>query len=315
MRLTLLLADRKRSGPSATFARWLRFGSQLPSSTSGADDALRQCFEFLGTHIPTAALTHSLDAQATHVATDQQSTWVRADPAYVMADGLTLRLAACGEMDLSINENVQLAQTLKPLFGDFGLVLDTQCRNRWYVKCSSETRLPEFSPPGDALGDDLARHLPRGYDSVRWRALLNEVQIALHQHAVNAQRVQRGLVPVNSVWFFGAGRLPEWVRSTFSRVYSAEGVVCALANIAGIASNALPESFATMASSQVDECLLDLREQFFSPDFERCWLAQIDTALAIRKVQSVHLLFASGERYRVTRWHRWRVWRRARESK
>ena len=40
------------------------------------------------------------------------------------------------------------------------------------------------------------------------RMLLNEVQVLLHQHPLNAARQTRGLPPVNSVWFWGAGRLP-----------------------------------------------------------------------------------------------------------
>ena len=36
--------------------------------------------------------------------------------------------------------------------------------------------------------------------------LLNEIQMFMHQHPVNQQRIQRGTLPINSLWFWGGGR-------------------------------------------------------------------------------------------------------------
>ena len=51
-----------------------------------------------------------------------------------------------------------------------------------------------------------------GEGAERWRALLNESQIVLHNHPINAVREARGAVAVNSLWFWGAGTLPDSVR-------------------------------------------------------------------------------------------------------
>ena len=80
--------------------------------------------------------------------------------------------------------------------------------------CRAGAKLPAFAAPDEALGDDLfdapARQAPEGR---RWRALLSEAQVVLHNHPLNAQRVAAGLAPVNSLWFWGAGALPDHVRT------------------------------------------------------------------------------------------------------
>jgi hypothetical protein len=47
--------------------------------------------------------------------------------------------------------------------------------------------------------------MPTGRDAVRVIAWVNELQMALHEHPVNARRESRGLPPVNSVWLWGFG--------------------------------------------------------------------------------------------------------------
>jgi len=74
--------------------------------------------------------------------------------------------------------------------------------------------------------------LPEGDNARQWRSLLNEAQIVLTQHPLNAQRARRGLPPVNSVWFWGAGVLPQWVRCGFARIYTNDETATALARLA-----------------------------------------------------------------------------------
>lgn len=296
------LAHVKVRLPTAVPAAWLARGDRLPDAAPGRDAALRECFEFTGTQIPSAALTRSLDA-----ADAVGALWLRADPAWVMADAVTLRLLACGNMDLSAPDSEQLARALKPLFGDAGFLLEPATPSRWYLRCPAGAQLPAFSSPQAALGDDIARHLPQGESGRRWRHLMNEAQVILHNHAVNAERSRRGATPVNSLWFWGAGHLPDWVRTTFSRVASNDDIVRALAQLAGV-----PVA-GTMADA-LDAALGDIRVLV---DLDGpasiatgSWAESIQTALADRIVAQVELKFASGERYRYRYGHRWRFWRK-----
>lgn len=286
--LTLLLPELARVERSPRLALWLSRGNGLPDAKSGRAIALRECFEFIGTTLPVAALTRSLDAGDAPGA-----QWLRADPAYAMADSVTARLMACGKLGLSQQESDELSRALRPLFGDAGFPLEAPRPDRWYLRFPLDARLPACADPHDAIGDDLMRHLPRGDNERQWRSLFNEAQVILHNHPVNARRVQRGQVPANSLWFWGAGKLPDWVRTPFARVASPDPVVAALAKLAKI-----PVVDAHAALAKTDAAiLLDAAEV---PE------------IAARRFSGIDLLFASGERIHYRHAHRWRFWRRVR---
>jgi hypothetical protein len=304
--LTLLLpalAHIKAAGTPAVLARWLARGNRLLEAKPGRDAALREGFEFLGTTLPAAALTRSLDAGGV-----VNGLWLRADPAYAVADAVTARLLACGTLDLSREEADALAHALQPLFGDAGFPLEPVTPSRWYLRCPPGARLPRFAAPADALGDDLMQHLPQGDNERQWRHLLNEAQVILHNHPVNVRRAQLGQVPANSLWFWGAGALPEWVRTPFTRVFSNDDIVTALARLAKVAV-AAPEPAAVFHFEAKDTLLLDLVDIRDPLALERDWLDPLDAALRRRKLKALHLRFVAGERITVKPAHRWRFWR------
>ncbi len=304
MQLTLLLPTKAHRSGSPTLARWLARGDRMAAAKPGRDAQLRSHFEFHGPALPIAALTRSVDANDA-----DSAQWLRCDPAYVMADAVTLRLIACGDLLLSADEVEEFSRVLKPLFGDAGFPLEATRPDRWYLRCPREAKLPRFSDPADALGDDLGQHLPEGDNARQWRSLLNEAQIALTQHPLNTQRVQRGLPPVNSVWFWGAGVLPQWVRSTVSSMCSDDEIAAALARMANVANVApLPVAFASLG--QGEHAMLDLVDQRDAATLEQKWLTPIDALLAKRKLDAVHLHFVDGERVTYQPAHRWRFWRR-----
>lgn len=315
MRLSLLLPARKHVEDAAVVATWLARGDRGDDSTPGRLGLLRENFAVAGDTLPVAALTRSIDANDA-----ADALWLRADPAFVMADAVTLRLLACGNLVATDEEVAAFAAALKPLFAEAGLEFDAPHPQRWYLRCPREAKLPKFSSPEDALGDDLGRHLPAGDEARRWRSLLNEAQIVLTQHAANARRAQRGLPPVNSLWLWGPGLLPQSVVAGFARVYSDDEVVVALAEQAKVeTSGRLAEGFGLLSlpsSGQGLEdagasVLIDLAQYRDAARLESDWLAPIDAALKNRRIARVDLCFESGERRVVKPAHRWRFWRRA----
>jgi len=305
--VTLLLAARERllgDEVPAQLRFWTARGDRLADGPAGRDARLRNAFEFIGTSVPVAALTRSLDAGDAATA-----LWLRADPAWVMADAVTLRLLACGDMHLSDADGAALARALKPLFGDAGFPLEATTPSRWYLRCPPGAQLPVFSPPAAALGDDIARHLPQGDGGKRWQYLLNEAQVILHNHPLNAERARSGLAPVNSLWIWGGGTLPDWVRTNFTDVRSDDDVVHALSVRAKVdfrpLSEGLPGEFGGDTRMLID--LASLRD---GAALERDWLQPLQQAVVEHKLEAVELQFGDGERYRYRHRHRWRVWRR-----
>ena len=288
--LTLLLPARTTINSTLQLARWLARGDRLPDAKPGREAQLRECFEFLGASLPAAALTRSLDASDA-----ASALWLRADPCHVAVDAVAVRMLACGDIGLSQDESEELARALRPLFGDAGFPLERATPDRWYLRCPRESKLPRFASPDEVLGDDLLRHLPSGDNERQWRSLFNEAQVILHNHPINIERVRRDLPAANSLWFWGAGMLPEWVRAPYTRVASEDAAAVALAKLAKIA---VANAGATLADLSANEALL------------------IDTANAtipgVGDFSSIDLRFSSGERFRYKAWHRWRFWRRVR---
>jgi len=287
--LTLLLPELARTETTPALAHWLARGDRLAQAKPGREGQLRDCFEFIGASLPVAALTRTLDANDA-----AGPIWLRADPAYAVADAITGRLLACGDLGLTQVESEEFARALRPLFGDAGFPLEATRPWRWYLRCPADARLPQFAAPESALGDDLTRHLPSGDNERQWRHLFNEAQVILHNHPVNARRLQRGLLPANTVWFWGAGRLPEWVRAAYTRVASSDEVAIALAKLAKIP---VVEPRTALAELAADEAvLID---------------ANAVPELGSARFGAIDLRFRSGEHVQYKPWHRLRFWRRA----
>lgn len=232
----------------------------------------------------------------------QRDQWLRADPVWLQADLSTARLMAWGNLGLSVEEAEALVRPLKPLFGDAGFPIEQREPEAWCLRIPRESRPPSFPHPLDALGGDAFDQLGQGPEARRWRALLAEAQVLLHEHPVNAARRRAGLPPANSLWFWGGGAWPDAVEGVAGSVVSADPELRAFAQAAGCR---LAE-----AVDATRPGLLDLRPQ-------RQWRVVEDicavarAALATGTLDALVLDFADGHRVHVTHGQRWRFWRRA----
>ena len=73
----------------------------------------------------------------------------------------------------------------------------------WFLRCERPMRLQTVAP--EAVYGAPIRALAAGADGARCTRLLNEIQIAWHDHAVNRERRARGLREVNALWLHGGG--------------------------------------------------------------------------------------------------------------
>jgi len=309
-RVDLLLPARERFGGQRLGEELARRFGRADRSVEAADAAAR-VFDVLPRGWPVAAATRQRDAgDAAHGA------WLRADPVYVRPDINGARLLAYGRaLSLSERDSAALLPALKPLFGDAGFPIDAPAPERWYIALPRETRLPRFVSPEQALGEDMFQHLPEGdgAEGRRWRALLSEAQVVLHNHPHNAARAAAGLAPINSLWFWGAGALPDHVRCGYAGVYSDDEALTAFGAQAGIAAGALPPRWGEPAgegASSQGATLFDLRAQRDLALIQRDWLQPLMQALDRGALARVAALCADGERFELARSQRWRFWRK-----
>ena len=285
--------------PTHPLREWLVRADHLPDGTAGYLAGLSDYFPGAGDPLPAAALTRDL------IAGDADgASWLSADPAWVQPDLTGARLLACGQWNLTMDDAQALAAPLKPVFGDAGMLLEVGHPDRWHLRLPPGTPLPVFAAPEQALGEDLSQHLPTGADGRRWRVLLNEVQVILHQHPLNAARRAQGLAPINSVWFWGGGSLPSLMKSLLGGVVSDDLLLQALAQRAGVPCRArTPETVAAAGSAD----LIDWQD-LPANDLADTWWS---TLQAVLEREPVILHFASGERWLRKPSHRWRFWRGA----
>ncbi len=271
------------------------------AAAAGAMARLERQFQILPRGLPVAALTRQLDAgDAMHF------TWLRADPGYVRPDMATVRLMASGELDVSPEECEALLKPLKPLFGDEGFPISAAVPSRWYLCLPADARLPAFAAPQDVLGDDLFAHLPEGDAGRRWRRLLNEAQVILHNHPVNVQRSAQGKLPVNTVWFWGEGRLPDHVHGSFTQLRSGDVLLRALAARAGVETNTDDRT-----DTLPPGALVDLRDVAQASVLDAHWIAPLMQAVGSGRFDALVLDFGDGLLLRWCSAHRWRFWRRS----
>ena len=294
----LWLPALARFAPDHPLHRRLRRAERLPEGPRGYLGGLAHHFDVGAGSLPAAAL---LREDLAGDAAD--AVWLSADPCWVQAEMNGARLLACGQLGLSMEEAQALAEPLRPSFDEAGMALHVTTPDRWQLRLPPGTTVPDFAAPEQALGEDLFQHLPQGADGRRWRVLINELQVLLHQHPRNAERRAHGLPPVNSLWLWGGGVLPARVTTSLTAAIGDDPLLRALAARAGISIDArTPERVAAATSGT----LVDLQDLPVT-EIEKGWWPLLDALLARR---AVRWSFASGERWLHKPAHRWRFWRR-----
>lgn len=306
-RLTLLLpATRRFAGAPlpAPLTRWLGRADRTVRD-AGEQAQLARHFRLLPDRWSQAALTRAADAGIDDAA---PHAWLRADPAYIRPDINGARLLAIGHtLGIDQTDVDALLPSLRPLFGDAGFSLDAPHPSRWYLRLPREARLPAFASPEDALGEDVfdhdafatSRDVP---EARRWRVLLSEAQVVLHNHPHNAVRAAAGKVPVNALWFWGGGILPDNIEGGAPTLYSDDPLLHGIARVGRL--QAMPLD----ASGNADAgALVDLRSARDPRALLERWQPTVIDAV---QDGEVILDFADGVQFLLRANQRWRVWRK-----
>lgn len=189
-----------------------------------------------GVDCPAAAITRLID--------DDQALdgiWMRADPVHLVADQARVVLMDDSSFTLDQHDALVLAADIREVFTDHGITLEAPDLYRWYLKLPGQPSLVT-TPIHEVTGRDINRFLPTGADSAFWIRLMNEVQMILHDSAINHKREASHENIINGVWIWGAGRLPGKPVCSWNRLFTDEVISRGMANLADIESGELPES-------------------------------------------------------------------------
>ncbi len=133
-------------------------------------------------------------------------------PVHLVADWDVLRLFQFEQGEIPVERQQQLVELLAPLFAEEGMVLNYHSDLRWQLELPQQAQI-KTTPLDWATGINLDEVMPSGEDALRWKRLLNEVQMVLHAEAVGQQE---GQLSVNGIWVWrdptSLQRLNHWWR-------------------------------------------------------------------------------------------------------
>jgi len=92
----------------------------------------------------------------------------------------------------------------------------------------------ELTPPHDVLGQVIGQYLPK---DAKLKDMMEKSYDILSNHPINIDRVNKGLNPANSIWFWGAGTRPS-VTSFEEKNHKKGAMISAVDLLKGIAVGA-----------------------------------------------------------------------------
>lgn len=155
--------------------------------------------------------------------------WLRADPVHLRL--LRERIVIVPVSGLAPEHAAALVDTLNRHFAGRH-EFRAPHPDRWAM--SSAPAAIDAPPARELAGEDLAARLP----AAPWPALLNEIQMALHEHPANEGRE----LEVNGVWLWGAGELPRAAAAPWRSVSAEDPLALGLARVARLAHRTPPAS-------------------------------------------------------------------------
>ncbi len=276
---------------------------------------------------PIAAISNAADAL--NVAATLNLAETRARPPYwlyvdfvhfvLQRDYFTLAEV----LSLSPHEAELAITSLNQHFAGMGMVFRCRADGRCYVQLQDDPHI-STTQPQQVLGLETTHYMPQGAGAPKWNRLLNEMQMLLHEHAVNQLREQRGELAANSIWLSGGGVLPVGSTSPqalkiIGNSHLCQGLQAINQQLHTAGSYEIDASGAGINNAQAllqaqasDACLLlDDAELLMQPETD--WFKPLLQALRTRQLRELTLHFALGRRtlsVHVTSVNAWAFWRR-----
>jgi hypothetical protein len=258
---------------------------------------------------PQAHPSAALSALA-HGAVDKTGMWLHMDPVHLLAglNHLSL-LELTGELQPSSQQRAALEPPLRQHLQACGGELLTLPGGGWLAHLPQAAQLRTVSPMA-AAANELELAMPQGEGSAALRRMLTELQMLLHEHAVNRERSRLGLPEVNAVWLWGNGDLAPTASRALPFAVGDDAYLRGLYLHHGQSVSRLPSGAAELLGmlENQPQGIAVLAEQ--SPQsFEQEWLVPLVHALRARRLMRLQLIL-DGWHLSIDRRALRRFWRR-----
>ncbi|WP_455210758.1 hypothetical protein [Kaarinaea lacus] len=276
--------------------------------------------------LPIAALTYWHDKGH-----PPSKSTLRADPVYLKVDRDCLFMLGVQALQVSPDEAKALATQINQLYSDTPWSMEIGAADRWYVTAEEEFNLKTYAIT-EVFGKNIDSYLPQGPAGKKWRAVLNEIQMLLHNSDINLQRETNRRLPINSVWLWGEGSLPQRPTNrtcNIDYVWSNESLCRGLAHWAQCVSQDLPATVSEWSEHRQagrhlivfddirvlakedfqlwEKKLMEWDEVWFSPLYEAVKNRQLRLNIEIDKGLVFECAATLWNKWRLTKrlWHEW----------
>ncbi len=153
---------------------------------------------------PIAAISAAADGLAV-----DNAYWLRAEPVHFEMQRDCFSLSEPAPLLVAPEHSMLMIASLNQHFVQDGLVFYIGQSGAWYLRADKVMQMTT-SLPSVAMDKNVHHFMPQGVDSAKWKSILNEVQMLLHEHPANAMREINRELAVNSIWLSGGGVMPSF---------------------------------------------------------------------------------------------------------
>jgi len=251
------------------------------------------------------------------------------DPVHIRAEPDHALVHSAHALNLGQSESEALLATLNQHFEEDEIEFLAGNHNRWYITGVDGSEL-QTQPLARVADRNMTGFIDAGQQPQAWRQLITEVQMILHDHPVNLDRMEKNLLPINSVWCWGGHAPPEGLDPGLQRIFADDAFTRGLARLSAFKTFPVSEAAALTGKHSQVICLRSLETTLMTQtldmsdeSFQRAELPKeveqdLDCvesllALALRglwlgRVGEIQLLPCNGHLYRMRRMDLLRFW-------
>lgn len=252
--------------------------------------------------------------------------WMRADPVHLRIEQNHILLADSQAFKISAEESQQLAQTINQSLDDPDIHLLALQPSRWYLRCREVPKFETYTL-SDVTCRNINDYLPKSTEGVMWNKVFNEIQMILHENPINQKREALEELPINSVWFWGGGVMPQKkIESVYSHVWCNNDFARVLASHSDTLWDKVPISGREFLQKITNGTHLVILDSLYGKakyrdaygwretlkEMEQEWFSPLYNALTDKTLNQIDLVAPGSnttQTFRITPSDLWKFWR------
>ncbi len=244
---------------------------------------------------------------------DRPNVWVAAaDPIHLEARLDRLRLHALKGAQWPRSDLRAIFDFLQKSLGDDTTIAFVRVGNYAYLR-GDEAMATASVSAAVIDGQEPDEFMPSGESAAGYHRLSGEMQMCLHDHEINLRREAQGLMPVNSVWFWGGGKAPQKKVQKLPLLFGDDPLFKGYWESCTGVMEPWPGNFARCLDIAVKDLVVVTPAIGQDGDLLATYFDELRELLKIGRLNKLVLLFRDGLTAEVGRFDAFRLWRRLSE--